>query len=152
MHYPGPPGDRPAFEDRNLLALAGLVPALGLAQRFGLGALPTTVWQCRPTRAGMGLKVGALKRAWSPPPTGVDLALLWLGAMPSVFDARMPSRPLARFSPRAQWIENPPSSRARCPWPLSRRQQRGQYSGIGRGGDARGAVPPRRGGLEPFKV
>ncbi len=43
-----------AFEDRNLLASAGLVPALGLAQRCGLGALPTMVWQCRPTKGGHG--------------------------------------------------------------------------------------------------
>ncbi len=34
----------------------------------------------------MGLKVSALSRAWSPPPTGADLALLWHGAMPSVLD------------------------------------------------------------------
>ena len=77
-----------AFDDRNLLASAGLVPALGLAHRCGLEALADE-YVSVPTDKGAhpGRKVSSLVAGMVAGADSIDdMALLRHGAMPTVFD------------------------------------------------------------------
>ncbi|AHK36043.1 hypothetical protein Pd630_LPD16084 (plasmid) [Rhodococcus opacus PD630] len=77
-----------AFDDRNLLASAGLVPALGLAHLCGLDALADE-YVSVPTDNGAhpGRKVSSLVAGMVAGADSIDdMALLRHGAMPTVFD------------------------------------------------------------------
>ena len=77
-----------AFDDRNLLASAGLIPALGLAQHCGLADLADEHVSV-PTAKGShaGRKVSALVAGMVAGADSIDdMALLRHGAMPTVFD------------------------------------------------------------------
>ncbi len=77
-----------AFDDRNLLAAAGLVPVLGLAQDCGLDDLADEHLTL-PTDKGAhaGRKVTALVAGMVAGADSIDdMALLRHGAMPTVFD------------------------------------------------------------------
>ena len=77
-----------AFDDRNLLAAAGLIPVLGLAQLCGLADLADEYLSV-PTDKGAhpGRKVTALVAGMVAGADSIDdMALLRHGAMPTVFD------------------------------------------------------------------
>ena len=77
-----------AFDDRNLLATAGLIPVLGLAQDCGLADLADEHLTL-PTDKGAhpGRKVTALVAGMVAGADSIDdMALLRHGAMPTVFD------------------------------------------------------------------
>ncbi|AHK32276.1 hypothetical protein Pd630_LPD05068 [Rhodococcus opacus PD630] len=77
-----------AFDDRNLLASAGLIPVLGLAQESGLADLADEHVSV-PTDKGShpGRKVSALVAGMVAGADSIDdMAVLRHGAMPTVFD------------------------------------------------------------------